>query len=350
MCTFKTLGVMAAASIGLFALASCGSSSNATTTTQNEPTPVRLEAVAHTSAGLPIRAVGRLEAKEELGLSFKIGGIIDRVYVDEGERVHKGQRLASLNLTETDAAVSQAQNNFDKAERDWNRYQRLFADSLITLEQMQNAATARDVAKAALEAARFNREHAEIIAPSEGRISKRLFDHNELVAAGSPVLVLSGYDRGWVVRVNLADRDLVRVTRDDSATIEFDALPGEHLQGRVSEIGAAPNPANGTYEIEITISSSVQLVSGLIAKVSIQTPMKKEFAVVPVEALVTADGQHGFVFVPSESQQRAAKVPVTIAYLDGSQVVLSDGLGSHQQVITAGATKLSDGSPVTVVK
>lgn len=350
MKTISIISLSAAAAIGVFTLVNCGSDSNATTTAVSEPIPVRVEAIGHTTAGLPIRAVGRLEAKEELQLAFKTGGIIDRVYVDEGEQVRRGQRLASLSLTEINAVLSQAQNTYDKAERDWNRYQRLFADSLITLEQMQNAQTAREVAKAGLDAARFNRDHAEIFAPSDGRILRRLFDDNELVGIGSPVIVMSGYDHGWVVRVNLADRDLLRVRRGDSASIEFDAIPERLLGGTISEVGAAPNPANGTYEIEISVNSEYTLVSGLIAKVSILTPSTQQLAVVPVEALVTADGRDGFVFVPSIDRQTAAKVPVTIAYMDGSRVALAGDLGQYTSVVTAGSAKISDGSPVIIVE
>jgi len=292
-----------------------------------------------------------LEAKEELRLSFKIGGIIERMYVDEGQSVTKGQLLATLSLTEIDAQLAQAQNGFDKAERDLRRVRNLFADSVATLEQLQNATTAWEVSKAALDAAAFNRKYAQINAPSDGRILRRMADDHEQIASAAPVLILAGYSKGWIVRAGLADRDLMRVRQGDPATIEFDALPGRPVDGLVSEIGAAPDPMNGTYDIEIRVTSSAdRMITGLIGKISVTPQSTSQVSLVPIEALVDANGANGFVYAPTPDQKAAKKIPVIISYVhEGKAGVLGD-LPGISSVITAGATKLTDGAVVAVVK
>jgi RND family efflux transporter MFP subunit len=340
--------------IGLSNLSGCGSASNASSrqeSTQSEPVRVRLATVERTTAELPVRAVGRLEAKEEFQLSFKTGGIVARVMVDEGQRVTKGQLLAILRLTEIDAHLTQAQNGFDKAARDLERMKKLFEDSVVTLEQMQNATTAWEVAKAGLDAAAFNRGHAEIHAPSDGRILRRTAEDYEQIAPGFPILTMAGYEKGWIVRAGLADRDLLRLEVGDSAEVVFDALPGRLITGNVSEIGAAPNPINGTYEIEIRIDPSAErLLTGLIGIITISPSPKGQVSLVPIEALVEANGTSGFVFAPSPDNSTVHKVPVTVAYVhDGKAGIIGD-LPGIDAVITAGATKLSDGAVVAVVK
>lgn len=347
--SLKILIVVALAG-GVAILSGCYSTQSASTATLDQrPTPVRLAQVERAVTGLPIRAVGKLEAKEELQLSFKTSGVVDKVFVDEGNLVRKGQKLAALCLPEIEATLSSARNNVDKAERDLDRYKRLFADSLITLEQLQNATTAFEVAKAGLTAATFVREHAEIFAPADGRILKRLTDDHELLAAGSPALVMAAFDQGWVVRVELADRDVVRVHGGDSATIRFDALPSEIINGTVSEIGAAPSSAGGTYEVEIQVDKIPSPVNGLIGKVSIATPLVQAVTLIPVEALVTADGNSGRIFVPSTDGKTAQVKEVTVAYLNGEQVALKGEFVGYTSVITSGATKLTDGAPISVV-
>lgn len=351
-----TVQIMSALAVAtaLSIMSGCGSVSNASSrqeSAQSEPVPVRLATVERAAAELPVRAVGRLEAKEEFQLSFKTGGIVARVMVDEGQRVTKGQLLAILRLTEIDAQLAQAQNGFDKADRDLERMKKLFKDSVVTLEQMQNATTAWEVARAGLDAAAFNRGHAEIHAPSDGRILRRMADDHEQIAPGLPILTMAGYEKGWIVRAGLADRDLLRLEVGDSAEIVFDALPDRPITGNVSEIGAAPNPMNGTYEIEIRIDPSAErLMTGLIGIITITPAPKGQVSLVPIEALVEANGASGFVFTPSPDKNVARKVPVNVAYVHDGKAGLVGDLPGIDAVITAGATKLSDGAAVAVVK
>lgn len=339
---------------GSLIVAGCNSQS-ATLTDNASPaaTPmyVRVAAVEHTHADVPVPAVGKLEAKEESRLSFKMGGIIEKVFVDEGQVVRKGQLLATLSLTEINAQLAQAQNGFDKADRDLKRVKNLFADSVATLEQLQNATTAWEVAKAGLDAAAFNRKYAEICAPTDGRVLQRLGDDHEQVSPGNPVIVMADYGKGWVVRAGLADRDFMRVKLNDSAAVTFDALPGKVFSGLVSQTGAAPNPMSGTYEIEIKLSApNDRLVSGLVGKISIMPRVEKATTLIPIEALVEAEGSRGFVFAPAPDEKSAKKVPVTISYMHNGRAGIIDDLVGVTSVITSGATKLTDGAAVAIVR
>jgi RND family efflux transporter MFP subunit len=187
---------------------------------------------------------GVLASKKEAKLSFKNGGIVAALRADEGQDVRKGQVLAVLDLTEIDAQVAQARNNFEKAQRDRDRVQRLYADSAATLEQMQNATTGFEVASAAFTAARFNREHSVIVAPENGRILRRQVEEGELINPGSSVFLFAGggAGEGWVVRTGIADRDMVKLKIGDRAKMTFDAYPGVSFPAVVTEIAAAADP------------------------------------------------------------------------------------------------------------
>ena len=99
---------------------------------------VRTVPVLNKSISLPIQTSGKLYTSAESKLSFKIPGIIEKIYVREGQYVKKNTRLAILNLVEMNARVKQAESAFIKSERDLARVQRLYADSVATLEQLQN--------------------------------------------------------------------------------------------------------------------------------------------------------------------------------------------------------------------
>jgi multidrug efflux pump subunit AcrA (membrane-fusion protein) len=86
-----------------------------------------------------ITASGLLSTENEARLSFKISGIIEKIFVKEGDRVRKGQLLATLKSTEIASQVQQVQLTVEKAQRDYQRANNLYKDSVVTLEQLQNA-------------------------------------------------------------------------------------------------------------------------------------------------------------------------------------------------------------------
>jgi membrane fusion protein, multidrug efflux system len=305
--------------------------------------PVAIEAIAR-----PVVATGTLGPKEEVSLSFKVGGVIERVLVDEGRTVRAGDTLAMLDLSEIDAAVTRARSGAEKAERDLARAQRLYRDSVATLEQTQNAQTGRDVAAAELTSALFNRRYAVILAPTSGVILRRSAEPGELVSPGSVVLTLGSRARGNVVRVALADRDVVRVRLGDRAAIRFDALADRTFAGQVREIAAAADPLTGTYRVEVAIGGANALASGLVGTVEILPRAAQAVPLVPVEALLEADGNRAVVFALADDGQRAERRAVTVGFRVGDRVAVAAGLEGVRTVITDGAAYLDDGSAVRV--
>jgi RND family efflux transporter MFP subunit len=251
-------------------------------------------------------------------------------------------------LSEIDAGVTRAHSAAEKAERDLARARRLFADSVATLEQVQNAETGRDVAAAELQAVAFNRRYAVIVAPAAGVILRRNAEPGQLIQAGTAVFTLGSRSRGVVVRAALADRDVVRVRRGDATVVRFDALPDLVLQGSVTEIAAAADPATGTYRVEVALGGAAGLATGLVGQVEIRPRAAQPMFVVPVDAVLEADGSRGTVFALSADGKRAERRAVTIGFLDGDRVAVVTGLAGVRNVVTDGAAYLDDGAAVRV--
>ncbi len=315
-----------------------------------EAVKVRVAPVVKQEISVPVRSSGYVAMSDEVKLSFKTGGIVARTYVKEGDAVKAGQLLAALNLSEINAQVNQAKIGFEKAQRDFTRAKNLYADSVATLEQMQNAESALNVSKSILEAANYNLSHSKITAPKAGIILKQLVRENELVAAGYPVYALGISGKNWVVRTGLSDRDIVKIHPGDSAKILIDAWPDQPFTAVVSQIDEAANPQTGTYEIEMKLDKTdFKLASGFIANVEVLPKQKTTCFLVPVEALMEADGQSGFVFVPT-SGGTVKKVKVGIITLIGNQAALTGELDNVQAVVTEGASYLSDNIAVEIRK
>jgi len=349
---WKLPGWPALALVSTLALSACGGDAESP-----EPgavaAPVRVTEAQQQSLGDSLRTVGTVAPAEEVRLSFKTGGIVASVPVDAGDRVARGQPLASLVQEEVAAAVAQARALADKAERDLARGRALYTDEVATREQVEDLETARDVARANLRAAEFNARFSRIEAPTDGIVLRKLVEQDELVAAGQPVIVLGDTSGGWIVRASLPDRDIVRVQIGDKAAVTLDAYPGRQFDATVSELASAADPMTGTYEMKLAIDPQGQrFVQGLVAKVEMTGSAGAAVTVVPVQALLEADGTEAIVYVVAArgDGEVAERVAVRIGRLVGDQVEILEGLQGGERVVTEGAAYLRAGEPVRVVE
>jgi len=336
------------------AVGACGTGDKPATTTAAQPAAVRTVPAASVQVAAQTRAVGALAPRDEIRLSFKVGGVVDSVSVESGDIVRKGQVLAELKSTEVDASVAQAAEGVEKSRRDLERARQLRLDEVATEEQVQDLTTAYNVARSSLDAARFNARFARIEAPADGIVFERTVEAGELVQPGQAVVVLGSTSSGWVVRAALSDRDVVRMDTGAAAEVTFDAFPGRVFAGKVTRIGAAADRITGTFEVEIEVQpDGARFARGLVAKVTLPLAALPDVAdsatVVPVSALVEADGNRATVYVLDRKQMTAHRTEVALGPLLGEQVVVTAGLVSGDAVITDGAAWLTDGRAVRVV-
>jgi membrane fusion protein, multidrug efflux system len=312
--------------------------------------PVRTETVKEQLLTFPVRTSGRLTAKTESKLSFKMGGIIQKIYVDEGQSVTEGQLLAILNLSEIEPRARQAELGLQKAERDYERARNLYKDSVATLEQFQDAKTALDLARSNEEIAKFNLDYSEIRAPLNGKILKRVSESNEIVGPGQPIFLFASTESAWIVRVNLTDKDIVNIRLNDSATINFDVYPGKTFHGRISEIGNSADPYTGTYEVEIILREQPEsLVSGFIVKVSIY-PLKTSCRMIriPPGAMQEGKGLSADVWVVRD--EKPVKQTVEVHSITDEGIIVSSGLMDGDEVIVEGGEYVREGVDIEIVK
>jgi RND family efflux transporter MFP subunit len=340
---------LAAVSALAFLAAACGRGHAAPAPEPEAVIPVRTAAVERGPFERPVRAAGVVAARDEWDLAFKVGGVVARVHVREGDRIRKGQVLASLDATEIAAGVRQAREAATKAERDVARARTLRAADAIAVATAEDAETGAAVARAALASAEFNLRNAVLVAPDDGWVDRRAADPGEVVAPGQPVLHVAGGGRGFVVRANLPDRDVLGLRPGAPARVTLDARPETPLSARVTEIARSASRGTGTYEIELRLEpgpDAPPLLAGLTAKIALARTVDAGGAV-PLAAVQEGDGASGAVYVVEGD--RARRVPVRIAFLQEGRAVLAGGLDGVGEVIAEGV-RVADGSRVRVVR
>lgn len=311
---------------------------------------VEVAQLAQTSQVRPIITSGILNAKSEFKLAFKIGGIIQQIYVEEGQNVVAGQVLARLEQAEISAQVSQAQNALEKAQRDYKRADILYKDTVSTLEQVQNAATARDVAEAQLQIASYNQKYSAIYAPTSGKVYSRMAEPQELITPGKPVLLIGSTAQAQVIRVGLSDRDIVKIKLGDEAKVYFDAYQGETFRARVTEIAERANERTGTFEVELSIQSSNRLLkNGFVAKIELYPSQGETEYKIPLGALVSAERRMASLYVPDRKTRGVKKIEVPIQDINNQYfTVKKEDIQGITEVITSGAAYLNNESKIDI--
>lgn len=309
-----------------------------------KPILVRAQPVRYSTEAVPIHLSGVIARKTEADLSFKIGGVIETVAVRAGDRVAKGQVLARLRLDEIEAQVTAAQSALDKARRDLARIERLQANAVATLEDLQDARTAVEVAESQLRIAEFNRRYAVITAPADGRILRRVAEPDELVSAGRAILGFASDADGWLARAGLSAKDAAQIHIGDPA--EVGGAPGQVMQ-----IAEGVDPATRTVPIEISVTAvPPDTRSGAVVGISLHPQPVEPRPEVPAAALVEGVGGRASLFLVESGQAVARRVTVEVEALQQASAYLKTTLPSAARVVVQGSEYLHDGVAVELVE
>src|SRR5690606_18328414 len=224
------LNLLVSAVCFVFLLSSCGGTDRSSGMTDTDTIPVTLMALHSNETDATFEATGTFTTDDETLLGFKNGGVIEQIYVREGDPIKTGQLLARVHKDEVETMASQASLALEKAQRDYERARKLYYDSVSTLEQMQNAKTALDLAQQDRKRVRFNQQYTEIRSTSNGYVLARLAQEGQVVGPGTPVLQINGAnDRHWQLKVGVSDRQWAADQEGESDRISSDALGGGHL-------------------------------------------------------------------------------------------------------------------------
>lgn len=301
-----------------------------------------------TTEAVPIHASGVFARRNESILSFKTGGLIQTIAVRPGDVVKAGEVLAALRLDEIDAQVAQARAGADKARRDLGRVEALQLDRVVTLENAQDSRTAFAVAEAALRTAEFNRTHSVIVAPTAGRILRRHAEPDEIAAPGRPILGFAAEAGGWIARVGVSEREVVRLKLGNRAELAWRG--GALAEARVTQIAEGVDPATRTIEVELELTGAAPagLRSGFVADVRLFPEPGAARSVVPLAALVEGADLRAHLFVLAADGRTARRVAVDVEAIDRDSAYLRDPLPGDARIVTTGAEFVSDGRAVTI--
>lgn len=325
---------------------------------------IRNITVTEPASGRMRRFSGVVEAADTSSVSFEVPGNVQKVNVDVGERISKGQVLAVLdeqtfrfNMEAAQAAVGRAEVELRDALNDLERLRRIAERDVGAVSQRaleQADATYNSARKnlsynrSRLDLARRDLERTELRAPFDGVVAARHVDPFQQVAVGQKLFGL--YIEGAMeAAISIPESEIKLIHLGLPGEIRFSALSGRVYKGIVSEISTVAGAANA-FPVKLTIGAdNPGIRPGITAEVTLLLGGEQgETAyLIPIGALVPGSSDsRGYVFVFDSETSTVKKTAIESGSIRGSNIVVNKGLKGGDIIAVAGVSFLRDGQRV----
>lgn len=323
----------------LFLNSSCGNRS----TGEKKVPNVRLFVVKDACTTVVQDFPGRVVPAEEVNIAFKVSGTLQRIAVEEGNRISKGELVAEMDSRDYQVQLNAVEAEYMRIKSEAERVMALYADSVSTADAYDKARFGLKEVTAKYENAQNQLADTKIYAPFNGYVQKRLFDPPTVVAAGMPIMTIVS-EGSQEVEINIPASTYLQRTRISSFTASFDFLPGQSVPLRL--IGMNPDAnANQLYTVHLALPEnlSIQPSPGMntMVNVVLNDTVNKKMEI-PSTALFRKDGQ-ACVWVYNEKEGIIRQRAVTVERLDNKgNAVVTQGVSAGEQVVVVGVHKLTD--------
>lgn len=323
-------------------LAACGGDkAPPSETAATGPKLVKVLKVGPAETAGEARYSGEVRARYESTLAFRLGGKIVERLVDAGARVKAGQALARLDPADARLAAAQAEANRSFAVSELKRTQDLRAKNFVSQAALDARETAAKAAEAQAGLALNQAAYTTLAADAAGVVAAVLAEPGQVVGAGQAVFRLAR-DGAREVAIAVPEARLAAVKVGSPATAELWA--GQSYTGRVREVAPAADAATRTFAVRVALDDApADLPLGTSATVRFAAPAGARI-VVPLAALLQ-QGDRAAVWVVG-ADDTVAQRPVTVERFGDDGAVLKDGLAPGDEIVAAGAFKLSAGEKV----
>lgn len=340
----------------LIALAGCGGKS-----TEPSAAPAQNSVAAETRVVQPAQveatqiAAGSVVAMESVKVASRLMGYIKDIAVVEGQAVKAGQRLFSIDPLDIEGAVTQAQLGLSQAESamrdaraDYERFDNLHKEEVVTRQQFEKMKLNYDIAvsraaqaKAGLGTAQGQMRYATVTSPINGVVTQKFANQGDIAAPGHPVVMVENPAR-LQVQTSVADAIFATLKLGQSVKVEIDGQ-AEPLSAKVAQLSPAADPMTHSYLVKLDVSHP-GLKSGAFARVHFPVGMRLSLAV-PAAAVLDRAGITG-VFVV-DAQGNAQYRMVKTGPSQNGQVEILSGLNPGERVVTGNAQAVNNGDRVT---
>lgn len=305
--------------------------------------------------------VGEIKPRYAAVQGFRVPGKITKRYVDVGETVKKGQRIARIDAADANlsvqadqAAITAAQANLDFAASELKRQQQLLDKQFISPAALDRYQTSYHMAKASFDQAkaksavtRNQSAYTHLYADRSGVINQINAEPGQVVAAGEPVVtIISPND--LEVHIPVAEANISQVKLKQAVKVKLWSNGSEYYQARVREIAPVADTVTRTYLVKLKLKNVDDKVKMGMTATAILPVAQTEQLMIPTAAVIQQE-QQAIVWEVDDQNQVHAK-PVRVAAYDENGAIVADGLQAGDKIVIAGAHVLTENQQIQPVE
>ena len=297
--------------------------------------PVTVVAVAPQTFSHYLQTQGRIDFDQNVGVSAKMPGVLTSVRVERGDRVKKGQILATIDASVLEQSVAELQTGLDLARTMYDKQKRLWDQKIGTEIQYLQAKNNKESLERRLATLREQQSQYIIKSPISGVVDEVM-----------PKVVNPS---GLKVVADISEANAGKVKPGDEALVSLPDL-NQELPARVAVVSRTINAASRAFPVEFTLQGgdNLNLRPNMIAVVKVKDYTRSQALVVPINVVQKDEtGHFVYVAVPEGKQQVVRKKKVQTGLNYGGNMEITAGLNPNDNVITTGYQSLNEGQPVT---
>lgn len=329
------------AAAALFAVG-CGRKTDRIAAESLPTATVRAQVVASKTRVATEDVVGTVRAELRSVIEAKVSGKIEQMLVVPGQKVKRGELLASVDAREVQSRLDQALAVRQQTEGDMKRFASLLEQKILSQSEYDIAQSKFRVADAAVKEAETMLGYTKVAAPFDGVITRKHADVGDLATPGKPLLEMED-SRTLRLEADAPEAVVGKLTLGDKLPVRISALETE-LTGVISEISPAADPGSRTFLVKLNLPPQAGLRAGQFGRVAM--PVGETAALRVPAAAVVQRGQMELVFVviSNLAQLRIVKTGKRI----GDEVELVSGVSAGEQIVVSAVGTLIDDQPVTL--
>ena len=311
------------------------------------PSPVRVKVmkVALSEQKTSGRFSGTVEEAAGTPLSFSVMGTVNAVSFRLGDRVEKGQLLASLDATSVRSSYDAAKAALVQAEDAYRRMKELHGKGSLPEIKWVEVQSKLQQARSMEEMARKNLKDCKLYAPFSGVIADKSVEVGQNVIPGMAVGKLLGVSR-LKVKISMPESEIASVSLHQKAEIVVPALGSRRFSGMVSEKGIMADPFSRSYEVNIDVADAGgDLMPGMVTEVRLAGADGGTAVIVPARIVQLDEKNRSFVWIDNNGV--AEKRVISCGDFAGDGVVVASGLKADDRIIVEGQQKVCNGTKIT---
>lgn len=266
---------------------------------------------------------------------------IDKIFVEVGDHVSKGQKLVQMDA----ANLKQTKLQLDNQEVEFNRIDELYKVGGASKSEWDAAKMAYDVKKTAYQNLL---ENTSLLSPISGVVTARNYDSGDMYSGGNPVLTVEKITPVKLL-INVSEVYFTKVKKGAPVNVKLDVYGDEAFEGKISLIYPTIDPSTRTFQVEIQLPNQNQKVRpGMFARASLNFGTEENVVVPDLAIVKQAGAGDRYVYVYKDGKVTYNKVE--LGRRMGTEYELKSGVPNNSQVVIAGQTRLINGTEVEVEK